>query len=270
MNNTFFDSHCHFDFAVFDHDRAQVWQQACALGLQGLLVPGVTFSQWSQAQLLCGQISGCFYSVGLHPWWFERWLNHMPIVRTDWESLFITQMANFVSDAHCKAIGETGLDACMAEPNNTPMATQQAIVLAHLKAANYYRLPVILHCRKAHNELLACLDKVRPIAGGVLHGFTGSAQLAQNYWHRGLRIGVGGSITYARANKTRNAIKALPNQALILETDAPDMPLCGKQGQRNSPEHIPRVAQALADLRSQALVDVADYTFANTRALFDF
>lgn len=275
MVNTFFDSHCHFDFEAFADDRLQIWQQAQAQGVWGLLVPGVTPAQWPQARALSVQIPHCFYSVGLHPWWFERWLLQEKSVNTACninylQKIFIKLMAEFAGDNFCKAIGETGLDACMTGPNNTPLPIQQAIVTAHLHVANHFSLPVILHCRKAHNLLLACLDEVKPIAGGVLHGFTGSEQLAQNYWRRGLRIGVGGSITYERANKTRKAIQTLPNEALVLETDAPDMPLFGRQGQRNSPEYIPQIAQALAHLRGQALNDVAQYTFANTRALFDF
>lgn len=273
--NSFFDSHCHFDFDDFDQDRSGVWRQAQALGLQGLLIPGVTPSQWPQAQLLSQQLQGGLYAVGLHPWWLSAWLSLRESdkndwVDNDWATHFMQCMAPFAKDKNCKAIGETGIDACMPPSKHISLDKQQAMVSAHLRCANHFKLPVILHCRKAHNQLLACLDEVKPVAGGVLHGFTGSTQLAQSYWRRGLRIGVGGSITYARASKTRNAIQALPDEALVLETDAPDMPLFGQQGQRNSPEYLPQIAQALATLRGQALESVAQYTLANSRTLFKF
>ncbi|WP_053979563.1 TatD family hydrolase [Marinagarivorans algicola] len=273
--NHFFDSHCHFDFDHFDKDRSAVWQQAQALGLQGVLIPGVTPSQWPQAQLLSQQLQGGLYAIGLHPWWLNAYLSQSECDKNDWAindwaAHLVQCMAPFAKDQHCKAIGETGLDACMPPSKQVSLDKQQAMVSAHLRCANHFKMPVILHCRKAHNELLACLDQVKPVAGGVLHGFTGSTQLAQNYWRRGLRIGVGGSITYPRANKTRQAIQALPDEALVLETDAPDMPLSGKQGQRNSPEYVPQIAQALAALRGQALDCVAQYTLYNSRKLFDF
>ena len=148
------------------------------------------------------------------------------------------------------------------------LETQLIIVEEHIKVANKLGLPLILHCRKAHNALIQLLDKTPVLAGGILHGFTGSAQLAMEYWKRGLCIGVGGSITYPRANKTREAIKALPKEALVLETDAPDMPLSGRQGERNSPEFLPLIAKALAELRNEPIEVVAAYCYANTRRIF--
>ncbi len=137
-------------------------------------------------------------------------------------------------DANCVAVGgECGLDFAIADAN---WERQVELLEAQLKLANDYGLPVILHCRKAFPELLGILKRNPPVAGGVYHGFSGSLSQAEQLIDLGIKIGVGGTITYSRANKTRNTIAALPLAALMLETDAPDMPVAGFQGgQPNRP-----------------------------------
>lgn len=109
---------------------------------------------------------------------------------------------------------------------------QMALLTAQLQIANQYHLPVILHCRKAFPEMIRLLRQHTPVAGGVYHAFSGSYPQAKQLLDLGINIGVGGTITYPRANKTRQTIAALPLTALLLETDAPDMPIAGYQGQR--------------------------------------
>ncbi|HEY7772186.1 MAG TPA: TatD family hydrolase [Marinagarivorans sp.] len=271
----FIDSHCHIDFSAFDADRLEVLSAAKNAGLHGLLVPGVVPMQWETLKALgialrTRQPSVFFgYGVGLHPWWFTEWL--VPVKETGL-SCGLQELKNCLLDAaqaaHCCAIGETGLDALSANTCNIDLACQVAIVEAHIEVANQLQLPIILHCVKAHNELIRLLNATPVQHGGVVHGFTGSAQLAQEYWQRGLHIGVGGSITYERAHKTREAVKALPLEALLLETDSPDMPLCGRQGERNSPEYLPEVARALATLRGENYAQVVDACYQNTCDLF--
>jgi TatD DNase family protein len=290
-----FDSHCHFDSEAFDSDRTDLWQQAITAGVKHLLIPGIHPEQWAKARATATQLDGCFYAAGLHPWWFAKWLQPLLTEKLQKEdhkqkttdsSVFKVEFQTCLQelqeqlhaqaqDNKCLAIGETGLDILPGKKSRD--ATEQIdlelqikIVNTHINAANNCQKPIILHCRKAHNALVECLKNIPVIRGGVLHGFTGSVQLAQHYIDCGLKIGVGGSITYARANKTRQAIKALPKEALVLETDAPDMPLSGKQGQRNSPEYLPLIAKALAELRGETLAEVADYTNANCAELFGF
>ena len=271
--NTFFDSHCHFDFSVFDADRQEVWQNTISNGVKSIFIPGVNVDQWRKAANIVSKLQAQnstqgFYGVGLHPWWFAEWLNAKSASLDSSLSEFSLELQNAAQAEACRAIGETGLDLALPRDKTVALETQLVIVKQHLNVANKLGLPIILHCRKAHNALLQLLDKTPVLAGGILHGFTGSAQLAVEYWRRGFCIGVGGSITYPRANKTREAIKALPNEALVLETDAPDMPLCGWQGERNSPEYLPLVAVALAELRNQPIEEVADYCYQNTCRVF--
>ena len=257
----FIDSHCHLDFPEFDVDRAALLQRARLLGVSEIIVPGVEPLQWPALQQLSKQLEGIYWSAGLHPWWIDKAL---PASR----ATFTQQLGQCLSDARCIAVGECGLDAGIS----MPMEQQIEWLMCQLDIAKRHHKPVILHCYKAHNALLECLRKVAGaggwLHGGVLHGFSGSHELAQNYWRMNIALGVGGTITYPRANKTRQTVAALPREALVLETDAPSMPLIGAQGQRNSPESIPSIAACLAQLRGETLADVAAYTSANTARIF--
>jgi TatD DNase family protein len=257
-----FDSHCHFDFEIFDHDRELVWQTCNQSGIRCLLIPGVAPDQWKIAADIVRAHAGIFIGVGLHPWWLNKSLS-LDITESYLAALKRDLNEN-ISLERCVAIGECGLDAFI----QTPLRLQQQVLAVHLQLASETSLPLIIHCRKAHNELLAQLQKYKLPAGGVIHAFSGSYELAMRYWLMGFRLGIGGTITYERANKTRDAVKRLPLESILLETDAPDMPLQGKQGKRNSPECILDIAQTLADIRSEPLEKIAAQTTLNSQTLF--
>ena len=249
-----FDSHCHFDFAPFEDDRESLWSQCTEFGICHLLIPGIEPAQWQSASYLSERFQGVLTAAGLHPWWLEKAQLPAP---DDWYKALSAPL--------CVAVGECGLDAAI----ETPMAKQEAVFSRHLEMAIDSDLPLIIHVRQTHNETLRCLKRYCPPAGGVIHGFTGSREMAMEYWKLGFYLGVGGSITYPRANKTRMAIQSMPLEALLLETDAPDMPLYGFQGQPNSPLQLLRVAQSLAELVQQPVEEVADQTTQNSYRLFD-
>jgi len=140
---------------------------------------------------------------------------------------------------------------------------------AQLKLAKRYDLPVILHSRRTHDKLAAHLKRHDLPRAGVVHGFSGSLQQAERFVALGYKIGVGGTITYPRASKTRDVMAQLPLSALVLETDAPDMPLNGWQGQANRPERIVEVFQTLCSLRSEPADVIADTFIHNCNELFN-
>lgn len=254
MQPSFFDSHCHFDFSAFDSDRDAVWRECARQGVRGLLVPGVTARQWPVAAQLCHKLPGLVWAAGFHPWWLpdtgiEQSRRHLLAA---------------LDDTLCVAVGECGLDKII----DTSLARQMEFLHMQLEVASECNKPVIIHCRKAHHELLPLLKKHALPQGGVIHAFSGSPELASQYWSLGFYLGIGGTITYPRARKTRNAVCQLPLEALLLETDAPDMPLSGRQGQRNSPEYLPQVAEVLAQLRGETLARVAEQTRLNAARLF--
>lgn len=264
--NELFDSHCHFDFDVFgeDHDKGEyqrqlLWQQCLSQGIKHLLIPGVEPSQWQKLSTICQKLQGIVMSVGVHPWWIEN--NGKNLL----EERVIKIMENFVLKKECVAIGECGLDGVI----DTSLPLQHSIFEKQLALACDLEKPLILHVRKKHNEIIKLLGAHRPRAGGIVHGFTGSIDLARRYCQLGFSIGVGGSITYPRANKTRETIKNIPIDSIVLETDAPDMPLYGFQGQANSPLKIIDVAKELALLRKESFGTICMQTTENAKRVFN-
>lgn len=247
------DSHCHLDFSHFDADRHTVWQRCQHLGVQQLVIPGIYAEQWPKAWALSQTLNGIVTSCGLHPYFIKQ----------ETVEQLKKQLIDFISQHKVAAIGECGLD----KPSAVSLERQLALLQVQLELATEQQLPVILHVRGYHNELLQTLKRY-PKLRGVIHGFSGSYELAKNYWQQGFYLGVGGTLTYPRAKKTQAAIKAMPIESLLLETDAPDMPLFGKQGQRNSPEYLPLIAESLAQLKNLPLATVIEQTSANTRTLF--
>ena len=262
FDSHFFDSHCHFDFADFDQDREQIWRDCNERGIQHLMIPGVAPQQWQTAAAIAEQHKNIVIGIGLHPHWIQKDLadESIPNYLTDIRQ----QLERNIQQQNCVAVGECGLDAFI----ETSMDLQQQVLAVHFQLAQETTLPLIIHCRKAHNELFALLQEYELPVGGVIHAFSGSYELAARYWAMGFRLGIGGTITYERAKKTHDAVKQLPLEAILLETDAPDMPLNGKQGERNSPVNIIEIAQALADLRGETLATIAEQTTRNAQTLF--
>jgi TatD DNase family protein len=257
----FFDSHCHFDFSCFDEYRHTLWLDCQAKQIKHLLIPGVSPDQWPQLGCLAETLTGIVFGSGVHPWWINKALNDKEISKP---SLLNQKINKSLLHKQCVAIGECGLDKLI----DTPLSIQEKIFEWQLALACEANRPLIIHVRKAHNETLSLIKRYRPKAGGVIHGFTGSFELASVYWQMGFYLGIGGSITYPRANKTRTMAAKMPLESLLLETDAPDMPLNGFQGQDNNPLQVIKVAEMLAELRNDSLQNIAMQTTSNTFRLF--
>lgn len=265
------DTHCHLDFEVFHQDRAQVLSLSRQKGITRLVIPGVDPLQWASAQTLSAALGGVFFAVGIHPWWVAR------NAALDDDAIERALCAS-MHDQRCVAIGETGLDGGI----DCAMLLQERFFLAHIRLALRESRPLIVHCVKANNAVLQCLDKVYAAKRfvdladmavkprGVIHAFSGSAALAKEFYRRGFLLGIGGTVTYLRAKKTRETLQTLPPFAFVLETDAPDMPLAGRQGERNSPAYLNEIAQSVAEIRRERLQDVARCTTENAARLFSW
>ncbi|MFW1676646.1 TatD family hydrolase [Pontibacter sp. JAM-7] len=245
------DSHCHLDFACFDDDRTALLAAAKQQGVGAIVVPGVTASGWPALQRLCQQHSALFPAFGLHPCFLDQ---HRQ------EDLHL--LSELVSQAPVVAIGEIGLD--LFDPQ-ADLAAQLSFLIPQLELAKQRQLPVILHVRKAHDQMLQQLRRLQLARGGIVHAFSGSLQQAEQYLQLGFRLGLGGGITYLRANRLRKLVQTLPLGSFVLETDAPDMPLAGYQGQRNEPSRVRLVAEALAGLKQCSLAEVAEVTTMTAR-----
>jgi TatD DNase family protein len=242
------DSHCHLDVAVFDDDRQAVLARARHAGVVGIVVPGIQASGWQTLLALCMEEAGIFPALGLHPVFLDQ---HQPADL----KLLETELAQ----QQPVAIGEIGLDF---QVDGLDHERQQQLFESQLAIARAAGLPVILHVRKAHDQVLATLRRIS-VSGGICHAFNGSLQQASQYRDLGFRLGFGGMLTFERSTRLRALAKALPLDALVLETDAPDMVVSQHRGERNSPEYLPYCLAALAEVRGEDPAEIARVTTAN-------
>lgn len=249
------DSHCHFDFAEFDQNRAAIWQHCQALNIKQLIIPGTEPQQWQRAAQIAQQFDGMYSACGLHPYFINN---------SNQQNLQQTMLDFIQANPQIIAIGECGLDKHIPVDE----ATQQQVFTTQVQLAIELELPLIIHVRDQHNSLLRLLKQLKPKQGGVIHGFAGSFELAQSYWQLGFYLGIGGVISYPRAQKTRKAVQQMPLESLLLETDAPDMPLCGQSAKSNTPENIIAIAQCLAELKGLSLDAIEQQTTLNAQRLF--
>jgi len=254
-----FDTHCHLDFAAFDDDRAQVIAAAQDLGVERFMLLGVAKQQFDRLINVSQDFSNsCYFSLGLHPYFIEQHEeHHLGALESYLEAILAD------TQTRCKAVGEIGLDVTCGKPE-----LQQTLFKGQLKIAAEYQLPVILHHRKTLDELLKAVREAS-IQRGVVHAFSGSYEQAAAWVDHGFKLGVGGTITYQRAKKTRDAISRIGAEHLVLETDAPDMPLCGYQGQRNEPKRVLEVLNSLAELLQTETNELADVLWKNSVELFN-
>lgn len=248
------DAHCHFDFPRFDGIRQAEWAKAKASGVRGLVIPGVRRTDWQRVQSTADLDSGIWYCLGIHPWFVDE---HRP---SDLQAL---ERALVSVPAGCLAIGECGLDALTGD-----LAAQETWFRRQIDIAAHCQLPLVIHSVKAHDQVYRILRAKRWQGRALVHGFSGSFQQAKKLVDLGCFIGVGGVITYDRAHKTRDAIARLPADALVLETDAPDMAPAGVAKGMNSPVFLPGILSALAELRGQHPEQLAQVLLANTAALY--
>jgi TatD DNase family protein len=247
------DSHCHLDFNCFDHDRAEILYHIRKLAIDTIIIPGTQASQWQKQIDLCSLYPQLRFALGLHPYFLNSFEPKHLVKLTD----LLKQYKNKVV-----ALGEIGLDTHI----DIDWKMQIQIFEQQLTMAKEFMLPVILHHRNSHNELIRILKAKKFTYGGIVHAFSGSLHEALTYIDLGFKIGVGGGITYPRAKKTRKTIAQLPLNSLVLETDAPDMPLMGRQGQRNSPEYLPEIFESLLTFRKETKQELYQACSHNVRS----
>ncbi len=259
------DTHCHLDAAEFDADRDAVVARTRGAGVTQVVIPAVEAANFDTVRLLALR-QGFTYALGIHP------LYVMGANEGDLDRLG-EALATHHIDPRLVAVGEIGLDFFVPglDADRQIWFYEQQIALAR-----EFDLPVILHVRKSSDRLLKTL-RARPVAGGIAHAFNGSVQQAQAFIDLGFKLGFGGAVTYDRALKLRELAAALPLDALVLETDAPDIPphwLYTTAGQRargqaqgrNTPAELARIADVIAQLRGITPEALAEATGRNARA----
>lgn len=247
------DSHCHIDAPEFDADRGEIVARAAAAGVTRLIAPAVSAGGWPKLREVSRAYAQVEAAYGLHPMYLDE---HRPG--------HLSQLREWIERERPAAIGECGLDFFVGglDPD-----LQREFLIGQLRLAREFDLPVILHARRAVDEVTALLRRIGGLRG-VVHSFSGSLQQAGILCEMGFLLGFGGPVTHARANRLRGIVASIPIERLLLETDAPDQPDAAIRGQRNEPSRLPAIAQTIAELRRVSLENLAERTAANAVALF--
>lgn len=254
------DTHCHLDAPEFNADRDAVTLAAHQAGIHQIVVPSVARDNFQTVIDLAHRHQQCFMALGIHPMYVDH---------AQPSDLVLLKQFIEAQLAHRKpkivAVGEIGLDFFVTQQNRE---TQEYFFIEQLKIAQAFELPVILHVRRAVDEVLKQLRR-NSVVGGIAHAFNGSPQQAEAFIKLGFKLGFGGAMTYSRALKIRELAKSLPLESIVLETDSPDIPpeWIGTKG-RNSPKELLKIAEVFADLRGIELSQIIETTGKNVLEIF--
>jgi TatD DNase family protein len=247
------DSHSHFDDPEFDADRDATLARAHDAGVTRQIVPAIALSNFEKVRALCADDRGLFAAYGLHP-----------MLLAEHEPSHLDALAQWIEREKPVALGECGLDFFI---EGLDRETQRDYFERQLALAKDFDLPVILHARRAFDDVAAALRRFGGLRG-VVHSFSGSEEQAQQFFRLGFHLGIGGPVTYERAKRLRAIVASMPIEWLLLETDSPDQPLTGHRGERNEPAFTAEVLDVIASLRGESRDFLAAATTTNATLLF--
>jgi len=253
------DSHCHLIFENFEEDLKDVVSRWRSKGVKKLLHACCEFSEIPKLKKISHDFEEIFYSVGLHPLEANKWESN--------SRLLLEKAAK--EDKRVVAIGELGLDFFKSENKDK----QITAVIPQMELAYDLNLPVIIHCREAANEMIKiCSDltKKGKCPRGVLHCWTGTKEEMKQFLDLGFYISFSGIVTFPKAHEIHECARAVPRDRYLIETDAPFLAPVPHRGKRNEPAFVEKVANFLADLRSDELINVAKESSGNAENLFKF
>lgn len=251
---TLFDSHVHLDAPEFDPGRKAVLRRARQAGVGEMLVPAIAASAWPMLHALCNSEPGLYPAYGLHPCFLAQ--------HRDGD---IAQLEDWLATHRASAVGECGLDFFDEALDRDH---QLRLLREQFRIAHRFDLPLVLHARRAFEAVIVELRQFGKPLRGVVHSFSGSAEQARQLGELDFLVGIGGPVTYPRAERLRRVVAALPIESLLLETDAPDQPGALHKGERNEPAFLIEVLQCIAELRGEDPSALAQATTANARRLF--
>lgn len=242
------DTHLHLDAPEFATDREAVVQAAHAAGVGRFVLPAIHLPGCRAVAALAQALPGSACAFGIHPLYVQ-----------DAHEDDIGHLRHLLAAGGACAVGEIGLDGFVADADP---ARQEWFFIEQLKLARAFDLPVLLHVRRAQDRVLKYLRRY-PVRGGIAHAFNGSVQQANIFIEMGFKLGFGGAMTYSGSSRIRMLAGSLPLEAIVLESDAPDIPPAWAPAQRNEPANVARFAQILAELRGAPLEAVAEATTRN-------
>ena len=249
------DSHCHLDDDRFDLDRDSVVASANSLNIAKIIIPATTANRWGKVKQVAGEYEGVYPSYGLHPMFVEQHqANH------------IRELDEWLDREKPVAVGECGLDFFNSRIDEK---WQKQLFNEQLQLAVNHQLPVIVHARKAMDEVISLLRKNTPV-GGVIHSFAGSLQQARQIIDLGFKLGIAATVGFERAKKLRSVVASVPDYGLLLESDAPDQPGAAHRGERNEPAYIVEHLKTIATLRNIAEAELTEVLQRNSYQVFRF
>ncbi|MEE5093966.1 TatD family hydrolase [Pseudomonas alliivorans] len=258
MSMALIDTHTHLDFPDFDADRTQVLDRCRSLGVQRMVVLGVYQRNWQRLWDLALENPALYAAFGLHPVYIDEHRPEHLTELSDW-------LTRHKGHPQLCAVGEIGLDYYV---EGLDKARQQQVFEAQLQLAAEFDLPVLLHVRRSHADVIATLKRHTLKRSGVIHAFAGSREEAREYIKLGFKLGLGGAATWPQALRMHRVIAELPLDSVVLETDSPDMAPAMFPNQRNSPEHLPNICTALAALMNVSPEHLAQASTRNAHDLF--
>ncbi len=243
------DTHCHLDAHEFGAESLDVARLAGAGGVSMIVIPAVERGNFEIVARLAAGASNVSYALGIHP-------IYVPRASEDDLVALRAAIAAAMADPRFVAIGEIGLDFFIPMLYEPAMREKQDhFFREQLRMAREFDLPVLMHVRRSQDQVLKHVRQIRP-AGGIAHAFNGSFQQARMYIDLGFKLGFGGAMTFTRALQIRRLATTLPLDAIVLETDAPDISPAWIHPGRNSPEQLPGIGAGLAEMRGMAIEEV--------------
>lgn len=255
------DTHCHLDAERFDPDREQVLSRAWAAGLTGLVIPAVGPDSWEALLELPRRDARIQVGLGIHP----QLLPHLP---PEDDHRHLSRLDALLGQGGAAAIGECGLDGPSVAAG-APMERQVAVLEGHFALAHKHRLPLLVHCHRVQPSLVDFLKAQRfPDAGVLMHSYSGGADLVRFYAKKGCHFSFAGPVSYQEARKPLDAVRAVPPDRLMAETDAPDQAPHPHRGERSEPGYLPLVIEGMARALERPAEEVARQTTENARRFF--
>lgn len=248
------DSHCHLDDDRFDGDRDAVVERARSTGIEVIVLPATTANRWAKVKQVAEAYAGVFPAYGLHPMFIEQ---H--------QMLHLRELDEWLDREKPIAVGECGLDFYQSRVDEK---WQVQLFSEQLQMAKNHHLPVIVHVRKAMDQVISLLRKNK-LKGGVIHSFAGSLQQAEQLIDLGFKLGIAATVDYARAKKLRAVVASIDDRGLLLESDAPDQPGVNHRGERNEPAYIVEHFKTIASLRGVSEDHLRAILNSNSRELFN-
>ncbi len=247
------DSHCHLDFKAFDSDRLQVVERAQQVGVEKIIVAGISQATWPRLKKISESYQSTLACYGLHPYFIDQ---------HEWHHL--DDLKYFLQQNKAIGLGECGLDFYL---KSLDKKKQHIFFEAQLDLAQELELPVVIHSRKANQDVLRAIKK-RPSLSGMMHSFSGSIEVAKQFIDAGFYISLGAVLTFEKAVKIRKLAQQLPLDALLVESDAPDQSGLKHHKQRNEPAYIVETIKTIAELKNITEEEVSAASQDNAISLF--